>query len=44
MLQQWLGTIRVIWPECPAKLSADGKFLSINHSAAVLPLEGANGR
>jgi hypothetical protein len=44
MLDQWLGTIRLIWPECPARLSADGQFLTINHAAAVVPAEGVNGR
>ena len=24
MLEQWLGTIRAIWPECPARISPDG--------------------
>jgi hypothetical protein len=44
MLDQWLTTIRVIWPECPARLSADGQFLTVNRAAAVVPAEGVNGR
>ena len=30
MLEQWLGTIRAIWPECPAKISSDGQRLLID--------------
>jgi hypothetical protein len=44
MLDQWLGTIRAIWPECPARLSADGQLLTINHAAAVAPAEVVNGQ
>jgi hypothetical protein len=44
MLDQWLSTIRVIWPECPAKLSADGKYLTIKHATAVEAAEGVNAR
>ena len=36
MLEQWLRTIRVIWPECPARISADGQTVSIDHAAAVI--------
>ena len=31
MLEQWLGTIRVIWPECPARISSDGQSIKIAH-------------
>jgi hypothetical protein len=44
MLDQWLKTVRVIWPECPARLSADGRFLTIKHAVAVVPAEGVNAR
>jgi hypothetical protein len=37
MLEQWLRTIRVIWPECPARISADGQTMSIDHGVAVVP-------
>jgi hypothetical protein len=37
MLEEWLRTIRVIWPECPARISADGQTLSIDHAVAVVP-------
>jgi hypothetical protein len=43
MLEQWLGTIRVIWPECPARLSADGQSLTVDHATAVVPEEVVNG-
>ncbi len=35
MLEQWLQTIRALWPECPAVVSADGRLLRIDRSAAV---------
>jgi hypothetical protein len=44
MLNQWLTTIRVIWPECPARLSADGRWLKVDHAAAVAPAEGIHAR
>jgi hypothetical protein len=39
MLEQWLGTIRVIWPGCPARISSDGQSLAIDHALAVIPKE-----
>lgn len=36
VLDQWLGTIRAIWPDCPARISADGERLTVAHSEAVL--------
>ena len=27
-LEQWLRTIRLIWPECPARIAADGRHFS----------------
>jgi hypothetical protein len=35
MLQQWLSTIRIVWPECPAKLCADGRYLSVAPGRAI---------
>jgi hypothetical protein len=35
-LDSWLDSIRVLWPECPAKISADGKSLVVDHGCAVL--------
>ncbi len=34
-LQQWLDTIHALWPECPARLSADGRFLLVGPGMAV---------
>jgi hypothetical protein len=39
-LQQWLRTIRLVWPECPAEISPDGNYLSVNHSIAIHPSNG----
>jgi len=39
MLDQWLGTIRALWPDCPARISVDGECLIVAHSEAVLPLQ-----
>jgi Plasmid encoded RepA protein len=38
-LHQWLKTIRLVWPECPAQITADGEAVRIHpaksiHSAA----------
>ena len=35
-LDLWIGTIRLLWPECPAKISSDGRYLVIEHAAPVL--------
>jgi hypothetical protein len=35
-LDQWLEAIRVLWPECPATISADGQSLVVNRGRAVL--------
>jgi hypothetical protein len=34
-LAQWLDTIHALWPECPARLSADGQFLLVRPGSAV---------
>jgi hypothetical protein len=34
-LAQWLGTIRAMWPGCPARV-ADDRKLFIDHGRAVL--------
>jgi hypothetical protein len=36
-LDGWLDSIRVLWPECPAKISPDGGHLIVNQAAAVRP-------
>ncbi len=35
-LDGWLDSIRVLWPECPARISRDGTSLEVNRAAAVL--------
>ena len=35
-LNGWLESIRVLWPECPAKISGDGTGLEVNRATAVL--------
>ncbi len=35
MLEQWLRTIRALWPDCPAAISGDGQNLKIDRRAAV---------
>jgi hypothetical protein len=35
-LEQWIRTIRAIWPECPARICDDGRSLRIAPARAVL--------
>jgi len=35
MVQQWLSTIRTVWPECPAKISREGRYLSVAPAKAI---------
>ena len=35
-LDGWLESIRVLWPECPAKITKDGTGLEVNRATAVL--------
>ena len=35
-LDRWLESIRLLWPECPAKISGDGTGLEVNRATAVL--------
>ncbi|MBN9657098.1 MAG: replication initiator protein A [Acidobacteria bacterium] len=37
MLDQWLASIRRLWPDCPAVISSDGRALLVNYSKSVLP-------
>src|SRR5262249_16900970 len=30
-LDQWIRTIGILWPQCPAQISADGRYLVIDH-------------
>jgi hypothetical protein len=35
MLEQWLRTIRTLWPECPAMISCNGQALQLQRRTAV---------
>ena len=35
MLEQWLSTIRALWPDCPAKVTADAKRLQVSHASPI---------
>jgi hypothetical protein len=39
-LEEWLDSIRVLWPECPAQISSDGLSLIVNRAQAVLAKAG----
>jgi hypothetical protein len=41
MLEQWLRSIRAMWPGCPARISADGRSLQITYALAVMPAQAA---
>jgi hypothetical protein len=41
-LVQWLRTIRLIWPECPARISADGRYIVVKHGISVHPAKPAD--
>ena len=36
-LDGWLESVRVLWRDCPAEISADGKNLIVNQAIAVRP-------
>ena len=42
-LDEWLESIRIVWPECPAKISGDGTGLEVNRATAVLVKQKACG-
>ena len=37
MLEQWLATIRCLWPTCPARIASNGNSLLIANAAAIAP-------
>ena len=37
MLDQWLATVRALWPTCPARISKDGHHLHIRKASFVAP-------
>ncbi|MFL6451795.1 MAG: replication protein RepA [Bryobacteraceae bacterium] len=36
-LDKWLHAVRLLWPNCPAKINADGHSLRIAKATAILP-------
>ena len=42
-LEAWLESIRVLWPECPAKITAEGTGLEVHRATAVLMQQKACG-
>jgi len=34
-LEQWLALVRVMWPECPARISQDGHWLVVDQANAL---------
>jgi hypothetical protein len=41
-LDLWLESIRMLWPECPAKISRDGTNLVVDHAYSVLVNDRGN--
>ena len=35
MLEQWLVAIRAVWPDCPAKVTADATRLQVSHASPI---------
>ena len=35
-LESWLDLIRIMWPECPATIDADGAGLYLDRATAML--------
>lgn len=42
MLQQWLSTIHLVWPECPARICSDGRYLAVRPGKAIMQRPGAH--
>ena len=42
-LDGWLESIRVLWPDCPAKISKDGRGLEVNRATAAVLAQRAGG-
>ena len=34
-LDRWLNLIRGMWPECPARISSDGRYLMLDRAFAI---------
>ena len=35
-LNRWLKVIKTLWPECPARLSADGQYLLVKPAPGAI--------
>jgi hypothetical protein len=43
-LERWLDIVRALWPECPARINADGSGLIVDRASAILTREAGNAR
>jgi hypothetical protein len=43
MIEQWLASIRGIWPECPARMTSDGQSIAIAQATPILPAHMRSG-
>jgi hypothetical protein len=43
MIEQWLASIRAIWPECPARMTSDGQSIAIAQATPILPADARSG-
>lgn len=41
-LEGWLRLVRSLWPECPARISGDGRSMVVAPAAAIVPSGGTN--
>jgi hypothetical protein len=41
MVGQWLESIKLLWPQCPARISSDGQSILLSYASAVIPAEPA---
>ena len=39
-LEKWLDLVRVLWPECPGRISSDGRALIVASASAILSGRG----
>jgi hypothetical protein len=35
-LEQWLGLVTLMWPECPAHVGCNGNWLIIRQASAII--------
>jgi hypothetical protein len=39
-LEQWLTLVQAMWPECPARITPDGRYLLVNRATALISRGG----